>query len=219
MEKLTQTSLLDLLAAYSTCVFPADQAQAAARDKICPEWRTCKHGEICMDDTINLECVCYLDEPDKLPGGPAPLPEDISDVFSRDQRKVLAAGFALVRYTRDAKLIQVSEADLCNGWCSLDTFKTYAEAERKLKELKSRGHIETDLRDKIVMSGWNQPGGLLKAGFEFYRCYGLGSPQEGNYCIKVGSRNWSNLAKYDAAHDLCLAWDALMTNDPKALEG
>lgn len=179
MEKLTQTSLLDLLAAYPTCVFPADQAQAAA---------------------------------------PAPLPDNISDVFSRDERKVLAAGFALVRYTRDAKLIQLSEADLCNGWCSLDPFKTYAEAERKLKELKSRGHIETDSRGKIVMSGWNQPGGLLKAGFEFYRSYWFRDEEKETCSIKVGSRNWSNLAKFGSRAELEAAWTKLM-EDPKALEG
>ena len=218
MEKLTQTSLLDLLAAYPTCVFPADQAEAAARDKICPEWRTCKHGEICMDDSINLECVCYLDEPDKLPGAPSPLPEGISDGFSRDQRKVLAAGFALVRYTRDAKLIQVSEADICNGWCSLDPFKTYAEAERKLKELKNRGHIETDSRGKIVMSGWHQSAGIKASGFEFYRSYWFNDGEKETCSIKVGSRNWSNLAKFDSRAELEAAWTKLM-DDPKALEG
>jgi hypothetical protein len=138
-------------------------------------------------------------------------------MFSRDQLKLLAAGFQLVRYTRDEKKIEQSEADPVNGWCTHEPFSTYAAAERKLKKCKNSGDIETDLAGKIVMSGWNRPGGLIKQGFEFYRCYGLHS-YDTSFCIKVGSKNWSNLAKYPDAAALRIAWDELM-KDPKALEG
>ena len=37
-------------------------------------------------------------------------------------------------------------------------------------------------------------------------------------CIKAGSKNWSNLAKYPNKEALQLGWDNLMDNDSKALE-
>jgi hypothetical protein len=68
------------------------------------------------------------------------------------------------------------------------------------------------------MSGWNQPGGLLKSGFEFYRCYGF-HDYDSSFCIKQGSKNWSNWGKYSSREELKKAWDKLMNEDPKALEG
>lgn len=144
--------------------------------------------------------------------------DEVSDYFRRDEAKLLDAGFRLVRYRRYDKTIELSEADPCNGWLLLDPFPTYAAAERKLKEFKDKGNIETGTDGKIIMSGWNQPGGLLKAGFEFYRCYGF-HDYDSSFCIKQGSKNWSNWGKYSSREELKKAWDTLMNEDPKALEG
>lgn len=180
------------------------------REAICKTWKECEHKEICFTPQNEEDGICFFDEPHRIPVEHRP-------IFSRDQLKVLASGFNLVRYTRDEKKIEMSEADPCNGWLLLEPFPTFAAAERKLKELKERGDIETGIDGKIIMSGWNQPGGLLKAGFEFYRCCGLHS-YDTSFCIKVGSKNWSNLAKYPDAAALRTAWSELMNNS-KALEG
>jgi hypothetical protein len=206
---LIQYSLFDQVEEPSAAeTVGISEKEQGMRDKICKEWRICPYGETCMDDTINLDCICFKDEPDKLPLG----------AFSKCQMKVLSAGFPLVRYTRNEKKIEITEADPVNGWAVLEPFPTFAAAERKLRELKDKGHIETGVDGKIIMSGWNQPGGLLKAGFEFYRCYGLNQYDQG-CCIKHGSKNWSNWGKYGCREELKKAWDDLMINDPKALEG
>lgn len=138
--------------------------------------------------------------------------------FSRDEIKVLSEGFNLVRYCRFDKTIEMSEADPCNGWLLLDPFPTYAAAERKLKEKKDRGDIETGTDGKIIMTGWNQPNGLSKAGFEFYRRYDI-NQYTPTGSIKQGSKNWSNWGKYDNQEELQAAWDTLMETDMKALRG
>lgn len=181
------------------------------RDSICGEWRFCDYQDICFTPENESAGICFRSEPLKLP-------ESVSSQFTRDQKKLLAAGFMLVRYNREAKLIEISLPDPADGWGQLPQFATYAAAERKLKEVKEAGRIETDLTGRIVMSGWNQPSGLLKSGFEFYRVYGF-KKYETNFCIKVGSKNWSNLAKYSSKEELQNAWGGLMNNDPKALEG
>lgn len=140
--------------------------------------------------------------------------------FSRDERKLMDFGYSLVRYTREEKRIEITDAAQIHlGWITLDPFTTYAAAERKLKELKGFGLIEVNARGLVIMTGWNLPGGLLKSGFEFYRAYGLKDyDQHGGFCIKVGSKNWSNLAKYPDRESLQATWDELM-KDSKALEG
>lgn len=183
------------------------EKQAKKNDSICKEWRSCIWSPACMTPENDETGICYRDEPQLLS----------LTAFSRDEIKVVAAGFPLVKYFREDKKLQISEADPANGWTVLEPFSTYAAAERKLKELKASGHIETGLDGKIIMSGWNQPGGLLEAGFEFYRCYGFNTYDQG-CCIKQGSKNWSHWAKYPGPEDLKVAWNKLM-QDPKALEG
>lgn len=181
--------------------------ESARRTGICPDWQACMHKDICFTPENEEKGICFIDEPDKVPDrGP----------FSLCELKVLAAGFMLVRYDRDAKKIELSEADICNGWTALSQFPTYAAAERALKELTGKGYIWTGLDGKIVMSG--QSGKLMAEGFEFYRVYGFHSYDTG-HCIKIGSKNWSNLAKYAGRVALRAAWNKLMTEDPKALEG
>ena len=138
--------------------------------------------------------------------------------FSRDQMKLMDAGFSIVKYIREEKKILQNCSTPELGWFLVGVYPTYAAAERKLKEMKDGGCIETDLDGTIIMSGWNQPGGLLKAGFEFYRCYGL-REYDANCCIKQGSKNWSNWGKYKDQAELREAWDKLMNEDMKALEG
>lgn len=269
-----QMSLFDLLEAVEVpeapveapaCIVSESEKEAAKRDSICKEWRSCEHGPICMDDEINTGCFCFKDEPDKLPietgknadvslaelcrrcktahthcsdccahckdtcnaGQRCRWPEVVAPevdeqserIFSRDQLKLLDVGFSLVRCTREEKRIDlVTSAQQERGWCSIGPFPTYAAAERKLKELKDQGCIETDRNGKIIMTGWNRPGGLLKEGFEFYRCYGLHEYDQG-CCIKQGSKNWSNWGKYKDPAELEKAWSELMNGDSKALEG
>lgn len=192
---------------FAPCAERAD-IENDRRTGICPDWQACMHHEICFTPQNEQAGICFIDEPDKLP----------RETFSRCELKVLAGGFSLVRYTREEKKIELSEADPCNGWTALEVFPTFAAAERKLKELKDKGDIETGLDGKIIMTGWNQPGGLSKAGFEFYRVYGFHS-YDTSHCIKIGSKNWSNLAKYKDRAELRAAWNKLMSEDPKALEG
>lgn len=190
-----------------------EQAENDRRASICATWETCEYKNICFTPQNEDDGICFVDEPHRIPA-------DLRPVFSRDEQKVLAAGFSLVRYTRDEKKIEISNDGINDGWATLEPFPTYAAAERKLNEYKTAGYINTGLEGKIIMTGWNQPGGLLKAGFEFFRCYGLKSyDQLGGYCIKQGSRNWSNLAKFGTREELKTAWDKLMNEDMKALEG
>jgi len=164
-------------------------------------------------DQCNSSQRCHWPGAEIAPTAPA----KIEPVFSRDELKIMAAGSQLVRYTRDEKKIECSGLDPAHGWTSGGSFPTYAAAERMLKYYKGINFVETDLNGKIVMSGWNQSSGLSKQGFEFYRAYGFHS-FDTSFCIKVGSKNWSNLAKYPDQTALKLAWDQLM-QDPKALEG
>lgn len=177
------------------------------RDEICKEWRWCRWGAACMSENNDQEAFAYCENPRKAP----------LSALSRDELKVIAAGFPLVKYFREEKIIRVSEAELANGWCELPPFATYAQAERKLKALKAEGHIESNLDGTIVMSGWNQPSGLKQAGFEFYRMYGH-ETYHTSQCIKLGSKNWSNWQKFTDREETLQAWYQLM-QDPKALEG
>jgi hypothetical protein len=68
------------------------------------------------------------------------------------------------------------------------------------------------------MSGWNRPGNLIDAGFEFYRVYGLRSFYQEGFSIRAGSKNWSICQRATSKEELQTAWDNLM-QDPKALEG
>lgn len=205
---------------HPATVFESEK-ETALRDSICKEWRECTHGATCMNDEINVDCVYYKDEPYKLPESAKPQIDFktlINTGYSRDEAKVLAAGYMLVRYTREEKLIEVSAAIATDGWKEFEPFLTYAAAERKLKEMIDSGRINTGHDGKIIMTGWNRPGGLINDGFEFYRCYGMNAYDQG-CCIKQGSKNWSNWGKYADQAELITAWDGLMNDDLKALEG
>lgn len=179
--------------------------EVARRDSICKEWRDCRWGEACMSLANDAEGIAYCQDASAVP---------LSEL-SRDERKVRNAGFLLVKYFRDKKILRVSEADPASGWAELGPFVTYAQAERMLKSYKERGLIEASPDGTITMSGNTSP--LFAAGFEFYRCYGHRA-HDASCCIKAGSRNWSNWNKYPDSETLLKAWSELM-QDPKALEG
>lgn len=210
-KDFVQMSLLDLMMPEVVEALPQEETENERRDTICRMWRDCEHNGICFTPQNEEDGICFIDEPHRIPA-------ELRPTFSRDEQKVLAAGFALVRYSREERKIELSEADPNNGWTALEPFATYAAAERKLKELKGKGNIETGLDGKIIMSGWNQHGGLIKHGFEFYRVYGLRHYDSG-FCIKQGSKNWSNWGKFGNRGELKVAWDKLMNEDMKALEG
>ena len=191
-------------------IVTAEEVPAAVRDSICAEWRSCIWAEACMTPANDDTGICYKDEPEQLP----------LTSFSRDELKVLQAGFFLVKYFREEKILRIADGPNDQGWKVLEPFKTYAAAERELNGYKAAGYVESDRQGKIIMTGWHQPQGLREEGFEFYRAYGLrdNSYQGEPCCIKIGSRNWSNLAKYPDKTAIRSAWEELM-KDPKALEG
>lgn len=195
---------------HSCRIVPAEEVPTAVRDSICEEWRRCIWAEACMTPANDETGICYKDEPDQLP----------LTAFSRDELKVFRAGFFLVKYYREEKELRIADTTLDNGWTMLNAFPTYASAERRLKEYKEAGYVESSREGKIVMTGWHFHQELKTAGFEFYRAYGLrdNSYQGEPCCIKAGSKNWSNLAKYPDKAAIRQAWFELM-QDPKALEG
>lgn len=131
--------------------------------------------------------------------------------YTRDQAKVLAAGFGLILYIREKKEIHKTCQNPMLGWYLVRVHKTYAEAERTLKA-ERKGFIETRENGSIVLCA-----ALSAAGFEFYRSEGImkghGTPR-----IKIwpGWRTWK---KFETGRECKAAWDGLMKTDMKALEG
>lgn len=197
-----EQSLADLCIACKTAHLGCDSCCAHCKNE-------CNAGQRCTWPSADVST-----QPEKAETGWRNI---MTFGFSRDQAKVLAAGFMLVRYTREEKLVEVSAPLMEEGWKQFEPFPTYAAAERKLKEMIESGRVNTDNTGKIIMTGWNQPG-VRKEGFEFYRCYGL-YEYHTSCCIKQGSTNWSNWGKYKDREELKEAWDKLMNEDPKALEG
>lgn len=142
---------------------------------------------------------------------------ETADCFTNDEKKLHTAGYILVKYNRELKTIQQTYIPPKKGWAPSVTFGTYAAAERTLKEaLQAEKVVEVTLEGKVNMTTCSRK--LFTAGFEFYRVYGFHA-YDTSHCIKVGSKNWSNLAKYKDQVELRIAWDKLMNEDPKALEG
>lgn len=136
--------------------------------------------------------------------------------FSRDEIKVLRAGFSLVKYIRDEKKVLKSCADPMLGWFLMGISPTYAAAERRLKDLITDPKcIQTTEDGTIDMTGGSKR--LYDAGFDFYRHEGImtghGSPR-----IKQASKNWGNWQKFASEKEVKAAWAELMKNE-KALEG
>lgn len=138
--------------------------------------------------------------------------------YSRDQAKVLRAGFQLVKYTRESKQIEFTGTDPLDGWSLLDGFPTYAAVERKLKEMLDQSEYVATGDDGTIGGSTNMSGKLRKAGFDFYRVYGL-REYENDFRIKQASKNWATFKKCDSAEQLQAAWDDLMETDMKALKG
>lgn len=140
-----------------------------------------------------------------------------ADQFSRDEAKLIAAGFVLVKYDREAKSIQQTYIEGGKGWAPSITFSTYAAAERTLKEaLKQENVVEVTLDGHANYSSCGRK--LFTAGFDFYRTEGI-IPGHGDIPrIKQGSKNWGTWGKYEQPFELKNAWDELM-KDPKALHG
>lgn len=138
--------------------------------------------------------------------------------YSRDQAKVLRAGFCLAKYTRELKQIEFTCTDPLDGWAVLDGFPTYAAVERKLKEILDQPEYVATGDDGTIGGSTNLNGKLQKAGFEFYRVYGL-HEYHTDFRIKMGSKNWATFKKCDSKEQLLSAWDKLMETDMKALKG
>ena len=149
----------------------------------------------------------------------APPIDYVGQGFTRDEAKLLLAGFSLARYDRTEKAVYTAHP--VNGRAAWShhvrsPFGTYSLAERELKETVSQpGFIE------VTMTGSVRPGHkqkeLFAAGFDMYRAQGL-IPGHGTPRIKCASQNWGTWCKYDSPGEVQAAWDELMQNE-KALEG
>ena len=134
--------------------------------------------------------------------------------WSRDEAKLLAAGFRLVRLDREMKRIDTSCHNPRLYWTPDTIRETFAAAERDLKQA-------VEGPENFIAVSMNGGAGrcakLDSAGFTFYRVEGLTGHHE--QCrIKVGP-NWSTWKKFDTPAECQAAWNELMDNDPKALEG
>ena len=140
--------------------------------------------------------------------------------FSRDQAKLLLAGFTLVRYGRTEKVIYLAVPDEGKShWFKHvgSPFATYTAAEKELKDLLSMlGYIEVTSDGLVLVTG-RKHSELSAAGFDLYRSEGIvqghGTPR-----IKCFSKNWGTWQKYETGEEVQAAWDELMKNE-KALQG
>ncbi len=137
--------------------------------------------------------------------------------YSPDETKILASGFSLVRYDREAKTVQCNFVDNPDkGWAPAVPFNTYAAAEKTLKEmLQLATVVEVSLDGKANMTTSSKK--LFAAGFEFYRSEGI-VPGHGYPRIKQYSKNWGTWQKYETPEQCQAAWDELM-QDQIALQG
>lgn len=204
----------------------------AWRDSTCGEWRECSFAEPCFAQDYTGDAVCLKDEAAKAiapevaddedtthPERPTFLGMDFQDMmkwsWSRDEAKLLAAGFRLVRLDREMKRIDVSCHNPRLYWTADTVRETFAAAERDLK----RAIEGPEQFVEVSMDGQTQDRGhkLKAAGFTFYRVECLTGHHE--QCrIKIGP-NWSTWKKFDTPAECQAAWDDLMDNDPMALEG
>lgn len=144
--------------------------------------------------------------------------------FSRDESKLLLAGYSLVRYDRPAKNIDVissgEDRDAgCIAWLKHERspFATYSSAERELKSILSQPfYIEVTMAGEVTGHKQSE---LLAAGFDLYRSEGIiPGHGHGSARIKCFSKGWGTWKKFDTAEECRAAWDELMKEE-KALQG
>ena len=140
--------------------------------------------------------------------------------FHRDEIKILRAGFSLVRYNREEKTISETWDDPILGWYLVDSYNTYAAAERKLAEIvQDPAIVQVSLDGKGVYSGRDE-NKLQKAGFDFYR---VEDPAFNDSYPRIKSRSsgWGTFKRFEKGDNVGVrsAFADLMENDEKALEG
>lgn len=166
-----------------------------------------------MTPTPRLEII----EP-SAPSGPSikDLMKKGASRFTRDEAKILAAGFHLVKYNRAEKSVHKICTNPMLGWYLFGISKTYAEAERRVKELLVNP-LCIEVSGDGTATGHVSNHRLSAAGFQFYRSEGIirghGTPR-----IKIGP-NWTTLEKFGTDKQCKKAWDVLMEGDLKALQG
>ena len=138
--------------------------------------------------------------------------------YSLDHAKVLAEGYRLIIYHREDKKLEMTAVNPLDGWIIKDGYATYAATERALKEILSAPEWIAAGKNGTIGGSSSAGGEIRQAGFEFYRIYGL-HDYDSSFCIKQGSKNWSNWGKYSSREELQAAWDTLMATDMKALRG
>jgi len=138
--------------------------------------------------------------------------------FTRDEAKVLVAGFSLVKYFREEKKVIASCKDPLLGWYLVGIKTTYAAAERELKDrLQDAMTVESCVEGKIVMNTSAKK--LYAAGFDFFRMRGVDLQYGESPKIVQGRSNWSTWGKYETVPAMVKEWFGVVMPDPKALQG
>ena len=189
-------------------------AEFARRDTICDEWRFCEHKDICFLPENESEGICFKSDsnsrlPDQTPLGTLTFQELMGWGYKRNEAKIIAAGFQLVKFDREEKQLSVTAVDPRGGWLQLPARETWAAAERDLETMITDGMINVVGNNKAGVSGNKCISALRNKGFEFYR--------KEDSRIKYGS-GWRTWKKFNTPEECTTAWDTLMTTHPYVLE-
>jgi hypothetical protein len=204
----------------------AAKAEMARRDSICKTWNECEHQDICFTEQNEEDGICFKDEPHRLPVVEEPakaltFQELMQWGYSRNEAKIIAAGFQLVKYSRDERVVSITAVDPRGGWLSSPPASTFAAAERDLATVLERpGLIEVAGNKKGGVVGHKCMHALRAVGFEFYRAERVMGPNNSGEVIskiKFGS-SWRTWKKFDTPNEYEHAWNTLMTTHPFALE-
>lgn len=172
-----------------------------------PECGSC--CELCKDQ-CNLSQTCLLKEAEEEKQTEKPTVNELMLWgYNHNEAKILAAGFSLVKYDREAKQLFISAEDPRGGWLLLPERETFAAAERDLEQMIADGSINVAGNHKGTVAGHKCMHRLRAAGFEFYR--------NGGDRIKYGD-SWKTWKRFDDSIDCLTAWEELLSTDPKALE-
>jgi hypothetical protein len=190
----------------------AEETENERRASICKTWTECQHKDICFTPANEEAGICFIDEPGKLPA-PTTIQLTFNELmgwgYKRNEAKILAAGFQLVKYERDEKQLSVTAVDPRAGWLHLPARETWAAAERDLETMITDGMINVVGNGKAGVPGHKCMKALRAVGFEFYRNAGDR--------IKHGD-SWKTWKKFDDSMDCSAAWETLLSTNPKALE-
>ncbi len=189
-----------------------EETENQRRDSICKIWTECQHKGICFTPANEEAGICFIGEPSRLPS-PTTIQLTFNELmgwgYKRNEAKILAAGFQLVKYDRYEKQLSVTAVDPRAGWLHLLARETFSAAERDLETMITDGMIYISGNIIAAVPSHKCISALRDKGFEFYRKEDLR--------IKYGS-GWRTWKKFSTPEECTTAWDTLMTTHPYALE-